>query len=211
MQGLDLNSFDLNNNHLAPNRYFDRHFDQDAVKILPGEYFATRDNTLIVTVLGSCVSVCLSDAKLKIGGMNHFLLPNDSSVNHDILGDSARYGGYAMEILINHMLKLGARRSSLVAKIFGGGNVLRGITATQVGQRNANFVQDYLKTERIAILASDLLENYPRKVYFFPATGKVFVRKLKSMHNSTILDRESAYRLRIGNTPIMGDIELFGE
>ncbi|MDO7644131.1 MAG: chemoreceptor glutamine deamidase CheD [Reinekea forsetii] len=211
MQGFDLNSFDLNNNHLAPNRYFDRHFDQDAVKILPGEYFATRDNTLIVTVLGSCVSVCLSDAKLKIGGMNHFLLPNDSSVNHDILGDSARYGGYAMEILINHMLKLGARRSSLVAKIFGGGNVLRGITATQVGQRNANFVQDYLKTERIAILASDLLENYPRKVYFFPATGKVFVRKLKSMHNSTILDRESAYRLRIGNTPIMGDIELFGE
>tara|TARA_B110000503_G_scaffold138827_1_gene225781 strand:+ start:873 stop:1508 length:636 start_codon:yes stop_codon:yes gene_type:complete len=211
MQGLDLNSFDLNNNHLAPNRYFDRHFDQDAVKILPGEYFATRDNTLIVTVLGSCVSVCLSDAKLKIGGMNHFLLPNDSSVNHDILGDSARYGGYAMEILINHMVKLGARRSSLVAKIFGGGNVLRGITATQVGQRNANFVQDYLKTERIAILASDLLENYPRKVYFFPATGKVFVRKLKSMHNSTILDRESAYRLRIGNTPIMGDIELFGE
>ena len=211
MQGFDLNSFDLNNNHLAPNRYFDRHFDQDAVKILPGEYFATRDNTLIVTVLGSCVSVCLSDAKLKIGGMNHFLLPNDSSVNHDILGDSARYGGYAMEILINHMLKLGARRSSLVANIFGGGNVLRGITATQVGQRNANFVQDYLKTERIAILASDLLENYPRKVYFFPATGKVFVRKLKSMHNSTILDRESAYRLRIGNTPIMGDIELFGE
>ena len=211
MQGFDLNSFDLNNNHLAPNRYFDRHFDQDAVKILPGEYFATRDNTLIVTVLGSCVSVCLSDAKLKIGGMNHFLLPNDSSVNHDILGDSARYGGYAMEILINHMLKLGARRSSLVAKIFGGGNVLRGINATQVGQRNASFIQAYLKTERIAILASDLLENYPRKVYFFPATGKVFVRKLKALHNSTILDRESAYRLRIRNTPIMGDIELFGD
>ncbi|MFT5008708.1 MAG: chemotaxis protein CheD [Reinekea sp.] len=211
MEGFDLNSFDLNNNHLAPNRYFDRHFDQDAVKILPGEYFATRENILIVTVLGSCVSVCLSDEKLKIGGMNHFLLPNDSSMNHDILGDSARYGGYAMEILINHMLKLGARRSNLVAKIFGGGNVLRGITATQVGQRNANFVQDYLKTERITILASDLLENYPRKVYFFPATGKVFVRKLKSMHNSTILDRESAYRLRIGNTPIMGDIELFGD
>ena len=211
MQGFDLNSFDLNNNHLAPNRYFDRHFDQDAVKILPGEYFATRDNTLIVTVLGSCVSVCLSDAKLKIGGMNHFLLPNDSSANQDILGDSARYGGYAMEILINHMLKLGARRSSLVAKIFGGGNVLRGITATQVGQRNASFIQAYLKTERIAILASDLLENYPRKVYFFPATGKVFVRKLKALHNSTILDRESAYRLRIRNMPIMGDIELFGD
>ncbi|WP_320822960.1 chemoreceptor glutamine deamidase CheD [Reinekea sp.] len=206
-----MKQFDLDNSHLAPNRYYDRHFDQEAVKILPGEYFATRDNTMIVTVLGSCVSVCLRDAKMRIGGMNHFLLPNDNSGTSDILGDSARYGGYAMEILINHLLKLGARRNSLEAKIFGGGNVLRGITAINIGERNAEFVLEYLQTEHIPVVASDLLDNYPRKVYFFPASGKVFVRKIKSMHNSTIMDRESEYRMRIRNAPLVGEVELFGD
>ncbi|WP_320823872.1 chemoreceptor glutamine deamidase CheD [Reinekea sp.] len=206
-----MQSFKMDNNHLAPNRYYDRHFDLEAVKILPGEYFATRDNTLIVTVLGSCVSVCLRDAKLKIGGMNHFLLPNDSSANSDMLGDSARYGGYAMEILINHIIKLGGRRANLEAKIFGGGSVLPDITVIQVGQRNTAFVRAYLKTEDIPILAFDVLDNYPRKVYFFPTTGKVLVRKIKSIHNTTIMDRESAYRLRMRNTPQIGDVELFGD
>jgi chemotaxis protein CheD len=206
-----VNNLDLDNTHLGPNRYYDRHFDHDAVKILPGEYFATRDDTMIVTVLGSCVSVCLRDAQLKIGGMNHFLLPNDTSCCGDSVGDSGRYGGYAMEVLINELLKLGARRSGLEAKIFGGGNVLRGITAINVGERNSEFVLEYLKTERIPILAADLLENYPRKVYFFPATGKVFVRKIKSMHNSTIMDRESEYSMRIRNSRLVGEVELFGD
>ena len=200
--------FDFNNPHLAPNRYYDRHFERDAVKILPGEYFATQGDTMIVTVLGSCVSVCLRDPLTKIAGMNHFLLPTDGG-SQDVLSESARYGVYAMDILINHLLKLGASRYRLEAKVFGGGNVLKGFTQTNVGERNAEFVVEYLHMENIPILASDLLDQYPRKVYFFPDTGKVLVRKIKSLHNTTIMDRESAYRMAIRNTTGSGDVELF--
>jgi len=196
---------------IEPNRYYDHHFGCDAVKILPGEFFATRDQTMIVTVLGSCVSVCLSDPDLKIGGMNHFLLPSDNGNSSGILTDSARYGVFAMELLINELLKLGARRRALVAKVFGGGNMLNGITAHNIGERNAEFVLEYLQMEQIPILAADLLDYYPRKVYFFPATGLVKVRKIRTMHNSTIMDRESEYRLRIRNLLSGGDVELFGD
>ena len=110
---------------LYANRYFDNHFKLEAVKILPGEFYATSDDTMIVTVLGSCVSVCLSDPQNNIRGMNHFLLPNDQSQRDSLISESARYGGYAMEVLINQMLKLGAKRNNLVAKVFGGGNVMR--------------------------------------------------------------------------------------
>ncbi|MCE2596906.1 chemoreceptor glutamine deamidase CheD [Motilimonas cestriensis] len=204
-------TFDVNNPHLAPNRYFDRHFDCDAVKILPGEYFATKQNTLIVTVLGSCVSVCLRDPLLGIAGMNHFLLPQDNTLQEGILSESARYGVYAMEILINHLLKLGAKKERLEAKVFGGGNVLKGFTTVNVGERNAEFVQDYLTREQIPILACDLLDIYPRKVYFFPDSGRVMVRKIKNLHNSTIIDRESAYRLKLRAQPESGEVELFND
>jgi chemotaxis protein CheD len=192
-----------------PNRYHDRHFECDAVKILPGEYYATTDDTLIVTVLGSCVSVCLRDPVVEIGGMNHFLLPSDESTNISSVSESARYGVFAMELLINQMLKLGAVKSRLEAKIFGGGNVLRGLTLNSVGQRNAEFVVDYLKAESIPIIASDLLDEFPRKVYFFPDTGKVLVRKIKSLHNTTIMDRESEYRMRIRQAKPSGEVDLF--
>ncbi|MCE0555878.1 MULTISPECIES: chemoreceptor glutamine deamidase CheD [unclassified Motilimonas] len=204
-------TFDVNNSHLAPNRYYDRHFDCDAVKILPGEYFATKHNTLIVTVLGSCVSVCLRDPLLGIAGMNHFLLPQDNSQQDSVLSESGRYGIYAMEILINHLLKLGAKKERLEAKVFGGGNVLKGFMTVNVGERNVEFVQDYLNTEQIPIIASDLLDIYPRKVYFFPDTGRVMVRKIKNLHNSTIIDRESEYRLKLRTQPESGEVELFND
>ena len=195
--------------HLAPNTYYDRHFDRDAVKILPGEYYVTNKGLLIVTVLGSCVAVCLRDKTANVGGMNHFLLPNDGSNESGLLTESARYGVYAMEILINHLLKLGANRNRLEAKVFGGGNVLRGMTLNNVGQRNAEFVLDYLHNEGIPIVAQDLLDEFPRKVYFFADSGKVLVKKIKSVHNSTILDRESEYRMRVRYTPKSGDVDLF--
>jgi len=200
-----------NNVHLAPNTYFDRYFDCDAVKILPGEYYVTNCNKLIVTVLGSCVAVCLRDKYSGMGGMNHFLLPSDGSNDTGLMTESGRYGVYAMELLINHLLKLGANRNRLEAKVFGGGNVLRGLTVNNVGQRNSEFVLDYLHNEGIPILAQDLMDEYPRKVYFFPETGKVMVKKIKSIHNSTILDRESEYRMRVKYTPKSGEVELFGE
>lgn len=198
-----------NNVHFAPNLYYDRHFDKEAVKILPGEYYVTTGDKLIVTVLGSCVAVCLRDKFSGAGGMNHFLLPNDGSNQTGLLTESARYGVYAMELLINHLLKLGANRNRLEAKVFGGGNVLRGMTVNNVGERNAEFVLDYLQNEEIPIFAQDLLGEYPRKVYFFPDTGKVMVRKIKSIHNTTIMDRESEYRMRVKYTPKSGGVELF--
>jgi chemotaxis protein CheD len=178
---------------------------------LPGEYYVTADDKLIVTVLGSCVAVCLRDKTLGVGGMNHFLLPNDGSQQTGLLTESARYGIYAMELLVNHLLKMGANRSQLEAKVFGGGNVLPGMSINNVGQRNAEFVLDYLDNENIPVGAKDLLGDYPRKVYFFPDTGKVLVKKIKSIHNSTIMDRESEYRMRVKYTPSSGDIELFGD
>ena len=206
--------FDTDNIHVAPNRYFDRQFEREAIKILPGEYFATKSDTLIVTVLGSCVSACIRDRVTGIAGMNHFLLPNDGSGQDNILSESARYGAYAMEILINHLIKLGARREHLEAKVFGGGNVLKGFTAINVGERNAEFVLDYLKLERIPVLAQDLLDIYPRKVYFFPDSGQVLIRKIKTLHNNTIMDRESAYRMQLRNKPASNtqqDVELFDD
>lgn len=197
------------NEHLAPNMYYDRHFEKEAVKIMPGEYYVTTGDKLIVTVLGSCVAVCLRDKVTHCGGMNHFLLPNDGSNESGLLTESARYGVYAMELLINHLLKLGASKSRLEAKVFGGGNVLRGLTLNNVGQRNAEFVLDYLHNESIPIVAQDLLDDFPRKVYFFPDAGKVMVRKIKSVHNTTIFDRETEYRMRVKYTPKSGDVDLF--
>ena len=194
---------------LAPNTYFDRHFNCEAVKILPGEYFVTQRDLVIVTVLGSCVSVCLRDHVSGIGGMNHFMLPGNNDGGISPISASARYGVYAMELLINHLLKLGARRNCFEAKVFGGGSVLRGMTANNIGDRNVEFVRDYLHTEHIQVVAEDLLDIYPRKVYYFPATGRVMVKKLRNLHNTTLLDREMEYSLRIKRTPVVGEIDLF--
>ncbi len=194
---------------LAPNHYFDRNFNIEAAKILPGEYYVTARDMLLVTVLGSCVAACIRDPGSGIGGMNHFMLPEGGGDQHDLLSSSARYGSYAMEVLVNQLVKLGANRKRLEAKVFGGAAVLRGFTTVQVGEKNSEFVRDYLRTERIRVVAEDLEGLYPRKVYFFPASGRVMVRKLKSVHNNTILDRERDYGQRLKATPIAGDVELF--
>ncbi len=194
---------------LATNLYFDRAFNCDAAKILPGEYYYTTRPMLIVTVLGSCVSACLRDRVSGIGGMNHFMLPDSSGDPDNPTSASMRYGIYAMEVLINQLLKAGARRENLEAKVFGGGNVLRGFTAINVGERNAAFVRDFLRTEKIRIVAEDLNDVHPRKVYFFPATGKVLVKKLKQLNNYTLVKREQAYANRLKNNDVAGDIDLF--
>jgi chemotaxis protein CheD len=193
--------------HLAGNRYYDRKFDAEAVKVLPGEYFVTSTNMLMVTVLGSCVSACIRDREKGVGGMNHFMLAD--SGDSGALSSSARYGTYAMEILINHLLKMGARKSNLEAKVFGGGRVMATLTSSQVGERNSRFVTDFLKTEGISIAAQDLLDIYPRKVYFFPNTGKVLVKKLIRLHNDTLIRREKEYAARLSEAPASGEIELF--
>jgi len=196
--------------HLARNLYYDGQFGMEAAKLLPGEYYITAQPMVLVTVLGSCVAACIRDPQLNIGGMNHFMLPESVHEPDSPLSSSARYGTYAMEVLINELIKLGARRNKLQAKVFGGGNVLRGFTATNVGERNAAFVLEYLKTENIPVVAKDLVDIYPRKVYFFPENGKVMVRKLRSLHNSTIMKREGDYSRRLRSGRVAGDVELFG-
>jgi chemotaxis protein CheD len=187
----------------ATNFYFDAPHGVQAVKLLPGEYYATGDGMLLVTVLGSCVSLCLRDRESGFGGMNHFMLPEGQ-------GESARYGAFAMEVLINELLKRGARRDRLEAKLFGGGAVLADLASLNVGERNSEFALRYLEAEGIAVAAKDLLGAWPRKIYYFPGTGRVRVKTLRERHNDTILRREREYRGQLQKAPVGGDVELFG-
>lgn len=169
--------------------FYDAHFKNDAVKILPGEYFVHDEDMLIMTTLGSCIAACIYDRQAKVGGMNHFMLPDGA-------GDSGRYGSYAMELLINEMMKRGASRMTMEAKVFGGGQVVSGMTTMNVGERNTNFVMDYLKTERIPIVSKDVLDVYPRKVCFLPGSGKAMVKRLAPTNTDALLaqDRVAAQR-----------------
>lgn len=194
---------------ISPNIYYDRSFEIEAAKIMPGEYYVTARDMMMVTVLGSCVAACIRDRSGGIGGMNHFMLPDDKRDGGDLLSSSTRYGTYAMEKMINELLKMGAKRGNLEAKVFGGGKVLRGFTVGNVGERNAEFVLNYLHTENIAVVAQDMLDIYPRKVYFFPRTGKVLVKSLRNAHNDTIIEREQEYSSRLRVADVQGDVELF--
>ncbi|MFM9968790.1 MAG: chemoreceptor glutamine deamidase CheD [Burkholderiales bacterium] len=191
----------------ARNLYFDRTHASEAAKLLPGEYYVATREMLLVTVLGSCVAACIRDVRLGMGGMNHFMLPDAEAADSSFGG--ARYGTYAMEVLINHLLKLGARRENLEAKVFGGGNVLPGLVQANVGHKNAAFVLRYLATENIRVAARDLADVHPRKVYYFPKTGRALIKRLTTLHNRTLLDRETDYRQKLVKAPAGGDIELF--
>ncbi|MBU6995566.1 MAG: chemoreceptor glutamine deamidase CheD [Ferrovum myxofaciens] len=193
----------------TPNGYFDRQFQREAIKILPGEYYVTGRDMVLVTVLGSCVAACLWDRVAGLGGMNHFMLPDDLREGGTPLSVAGRYGAYAMELMINRLIKAGARRNHLEAKVFGGAEVLRGFTTARIGERNAEFILEYLQTENIPVTAQDLMDIYPRKVYFFPNTGKILVKRLRSVHNDTIVTREQRYSERIRGTDISGGVELF--
>jgi len=191
-----------------PTLYYDSYFGLHTAKIAPGELYASKRNILIVTVLGSCVSVCLRDPVLRAGGMNHFMLP-DRGGNVSPVSEPARYGAHAMEMLINNLLSIGAERNRLVAKVFGAGRVLPGMT--DVGARNAQFALEYLEREGIAVAARDVGGLLARKVYFFVETGRVLVKELKQMHNETLIDRERAYAVEIDREAVSSRVELFGE
>ncbi|MFQ5470044.1 MAG: chemoreceptor glutamine deamidase CheD [Gammaproteobacteria bacterium] len=190
-------------------RYWDKYHSMYAAKILPGQFYVTKYNEIIVTVLGSCISACIRDPIVKVGGMNHFMLPTNLAFENSSItaSDSARYGNFAMELLINEILKHGGKKENLEVKIFGGGKIIRNMT--DVGQRNIAFIKDYLATERLDVIASDVGSPYPRKVYYFPETGKVRVKRLRSLHNNTIIDREFEYLGDIARKPVSGEIDLF--
>jgi chemotaxis protein CheD len=195
-------------------RFWDPQLDSWNVKILPGEYYVTRGEEAISTVLGSCISACIRDPLKNVGGMNHFMLPEDASTGPNnwldpAIGLATRYGSYAMESLINDLLKLGATRERLEIKVFGGGRVLSGIT--DVGARNIAFVRSYLQLEEYRIVAEDLGGTQPRKVVYFPATGRVRVRRLRPVENRIISHHEQLYLASIGTAAAAagGDVELF--
>lgn len=190
-----------------PSGYYDSRFEAQALKVLPGEYLVTDREVMLVTVLGSCVSACMRDPLAGVGGMNHFMLPETE--NSGAASESARYGGYAMEMLINELLKRGAARSRLETKVFGGGAVLPGFTVNNVGQRNGLFVLDYLRAEGLALSGQDLFDVYPRRVHYFPKTGKVFVKRLPSANDTEVLASEKLYRSRLQESPTQGSVELF--
>lgn len=187
-------------------KYFDKHFRRSAMKIQPGEFYATVEDEVIVTVLGSCVSACLLDPVGLVGGMNHFMLPEDRSKEVKDVFFAARYGVAAMELLINELLRLGARKDRLVAKVFGGGRVMKGMS--DVGVKNAEFVRTFLSQEGIPVWGEDLGGEYARKVYFFPHTGQVLQKRIDQLHNDTLMVRESELAKRIRQVP-SDDVELF--
>ncbi len=196
------------------NHYWDKKRACVVAKILPGEFYMTKDDIMVATTLGSCVATCIWDKTLGIGGMNHFMLPLSDKEAHEVnwgqrglASDATRYGNFAMEHLINLILKNGGRRINLRAKLFGGGKVLKQMS--DVGQKNIDFALHYLTQENILLESSDLGANFPRKVLFHPKTGKAFVKKLNSLPNDTIVKREFNYRNSIAKEPTDGDIELF--
>lgn len=191
------------------NRYWDRYNGTYAAKILPGQFYVTRHDEVIVTVLGSCIAACVRDPRTGLGGMNHFMLPARSPLRdaEQDPGEAARYGNYAMELLINEILKHGGERGRLEVKLFGGGRIINQMT--DVGRRNIEFARDFVHTEGLHLAASDLGDVYPRKVYYFPATGRVRLRKLRALHNDTLINRERDYMRDINRQPVAGEVDLF--
>lgn len=191
-------------------RYWDPLHGLFTAKLLPGEYYVSGQQETLVTVLGSCISACVRDPSNQIGGMNHFMLP--ASSNHCAWTDkdaieATRYGTHAMEHLINEILKNGGKKKNLEVKIVGGGQILRGLSG--IGNQNIAFVRRYLMTEGLAIANEDLGNIYPRKVRYHPATGRLQVKRLKSLHNDTILERERSYQKVLDDQPHTGEIDLF--
>ena len=196
------------------NHYWDKQRDMVVAKILPGEFYMTKENVAIATTLGSCISACIWDERSRIGGMNHFMLPITNKEAHQVkwgqrdkAADATRYGNFAMEHLINAILKSGGRRVNLRAKLFGGAKVLHQVS--DIGQKNIDFALAYLEQEEILIEGSDIGDIYPRKVIFEPCSGRAFVKRLDNLHNDTIIRRESDYSSEIDKKEVSGDVELF--
>jgi chemotaxis protein CheD len=196
----------------APNgrRFFDAASACWMVKVFPGEYHVTdRADEVLVTVLGSCVSACIRDPRVGVGGMNHFMLPQHSSGKWGSDLRSTRFGNFAMEKLINELIKAGCSRDHMEIKVFGGGNVTD--TANAIGSDNAKFVLRYLELEGLRVAAQDLGGTLPRRIHYNPANGKVVRRLLGTSERYAVNREEHDYENRLLGQRTSGDIQLFGE
>lgn len=189
--------------HSASFFYYDARHGNVAVKVLPGEFYVDNEDLMVMTTLGSCIAVCLWDPAAGVGGMNHFMLPEGE-------GASGRYGSFAMELLINEVLKRGGQRSRLQAKVFGGAAVIQAQVGTQVGERNARFALKYLQDERIAVLGQDVLGPHPRQVCFLPHSGRAMVRRVAALQPAELVSQERAASQAVArNSRQGGTVDLF--
>lgn len=197
-------------------RYWDKQTGLWTAKLLPGDIYVTNNNEVLSTLLGSCIAVCIRDQQSGVGGMNHFMLPDKNRYSSHDWGSNpvtyaSRYGVWAMEFLINEILKHGGQREQLELKVFGGGKVIEGLK-NDVGERNIQFLKDYVQREGLTISASDTGDNYPRKVIYFPATGRVKVKKVQEVPSAALLQKEASYLrqlLRSDHDESEGDIDIF--
>ncbi len=192
-------------------RMHDSRFPYEIASILPGEFFVSQDPMVVYTVLGSCISACIRDPVAGVGGMNHFMLPAPKAHQSGDAwgGESTRYGSFAMEQLINEILKRGGLRHRLEVKLFGAGKIYEG--NIDVGARNTEWVLHYLQDEGFSVASSDLGDVYPRKVYYFTDSGRVLMKKIERIKNKTIFDRETAYQHRMEEDKSVqqGEVTLF--
>ncbi|MGC3979921.1 MAG: chemoreceptor glutamine deamidase CheD [Steroidobacteraceae bacterium] len=193
-------------------RYRDPSSGNVIAKLLPGDFYVTREDEVLDTVLGSCVSACIRNPKTGVGGMNHFMLPHprngEASDSWSSVASSAtRYGSASMEQLINKILGAGGTRTDLEVKLFGGARVLA--ASTDVGQHNVTFVRDFLKQEGLRVASEDLGNTTPRHIQYFPSTGKVRVKHLGNSQSAKLISEEASYSKSLDVQPVAGSIDLF--
>jgi chemotaxis protein CheD len=174
---------------------YDQQLKSEVITIHPGEHYSTNEDVVIATLLGSCIAVALYDEKEQQGGLNHFMLDRTLIPKNDITGNIGRFGMYAMEILINELMKAGSQRKNLVAKVFGGGSILQNTTGNinKIPQDNIDFAINYLKTEKIPVIAQDVGGPWPRKVFFYPVTAKVLLKHITKQVDEVVA-AEASYR-----------------
>lgn len=188
---------------------YNQQLQSDVVLITAGQCYVTDDATeMIGTMLGSCISVCLRDTDVGVGGMNHFLLPDSDATSSDVQLLEMRYGVHAMEHLLNDVLKRGGQRNRIEVKVFGGGNVLPNLTT--IGEHNIAFTRRFLRDEGLRVSSAHVGGTVSRRVVFHPHTGKVLVRPVQSEHNRRIAEHEDRFLADLmGNRPEVGGVELF--
>jgi chemotaxis protein CheD len=178
------------------------------IHVVQGEHHVETDpNAMLTTILGSCIAACMWDPVRGIGGMNHFLLPGEENQTTETgsSGSSARYGVHAMELLVNALLRRGARRESLQAKLFGGGRMIRGLT--DIGEMNATFAERFLHLECIPVVGGSLRGNQGRRIQFWPVSGRA--RQVLLRPDTATIFQTEAQVSASKPPPQTGDIELF--